>query len=476
MRNTKKVIAATAAVATLVGLAACGSSNDNGANKGDADKAELVFWGWDSGNSMKEILADFEKANPGITVKFNNTGTAEKTSTALSNAIAAGNGAPDVVMLEDPTVTQFAVTDGLVDLSEFGADKLADDFAAGPWNKLQYNNKPYALPIDSGPEMFFYNKAVFDKAGVDGESIKTWNDYYEAAKKIRATGSYITNLAGTSNDYQPFTAQIWQAGAQPWKVDGENITINMTKDEGMQRYIQFVQKLIDEDLVDAKTPNWSDDWNRELNDGTLASLTIGAWMPINLMTGAPDQAGNWRVAQLPQWEEGKEVSAEDGGSALAVTSQSKNQAAAYKLVEYMTHGEGAQTMADTGTFPSLKKILRSDSFTDPTTESNKKTNDYFGGQAGLCRQPRALRPARLGQGPLSCLEADSHDRGQRAGRARRSGRGCFGRGTERARGHRARRRSGHHRLHFGLHRQPEGCRTDPQELRVHHHLRLAGVA
>ena len=289
MRNTKKVIAATAAVATLVGLAACGSSNDNSVNKGDADKAELVFWGWDSGNSMKEILADFEKANPGITVKFNNTGTAEKTSTALSNAIAAGNGAPDVVMLEDPTVTQFAVTDGLVDLSRFGADKLADDFAAGPWNKLQYNNKPYALPIDSGPEMFFYNKAVFDKAGVDGESIKTWDDYYEAAKKIRAIGSYITNLAGTSNDYQPFTAQIWQAGAQPWKVDGENITINMTKDEGMQRYIQFVQKLIDEDLVDTKTPNWSDDWNRELNDGTLASLTIGAWMPINLMTGAQQE-------------------------------------------------------------------------------------------------------------------------------------------------------------------------------------------
>lgn len=71
----------------------------------------------------------------------------------------------------------------------------------------------------------------------------------------------------------------------------------MTKDEGMQRYIQFVQKLIDEDLVDAKTPNWSDDWNRELNDGTLASLTIGAWMPINLMTGAPDQAG--QLARRP---------------------------------------------------------------------------------------------------------------------------------------------------------------------------------
>ncbi len=35
-------------------------------------------------------------------------------------------------MLEDPTVTQFAVTGGVVDLSQYGADKYKDDFAAGP--------------------------------------------------------------------------------------------------------------------------------------------------------------------------------------------------------------------------------------------------------------------------------------------------------------------------------------------------------
>ena len=50
MRNTKKVIAATAAVATLVGLAACGSGSgdnaDNSANKGDAENANITVWGW----------------------------------------------------------------------------------------------------------------------------------------------------------------------------------------------------------------------------------------------------------------------------------------------------------------------------------------------------------------------------------------------------------------------------------------------
>lgn len=190
----------------------------------------------------------------------------------------------------------------------------------------------------------------------------------------------MTNNSGSSMEYQPFTAQAWQAGAQPWKVDGEKITIDMTNDAGMKKYIDFQQKLIDEDLIDTKTANWSDDWNRELNDGTIASLTIGGWMPVNLMNGAPDQAGNWRVAQLPQWNEGDETSAEDGGSALAVVGQSKQQAAAYKFVEYLTHGKGAQTMADTGTFPSLKSILTSKSFTDPNSEANKKVNDYFGGQ------------------------------------------------------------------------------------------------
>lgn len=39
-------------------------------------------------------------------------------------------------MLEDPTVTQFAVTGDVIDLSAYDADDLSDDFTAGPWNKL----------------------------------------------------------------------------------------------------------------------------------------------------------------------------------------------------------------------------------------------------------------------------------------------------------------------------------------------------
>ena len=95
MRTTQKAFAALTAAATLIGLAACGGGSDNASkgSTGDANKAELVFWGWDTGHTMTNLIKDFQKANPGITVKFNNTGTASDTQTALSNAIAAGKGA-----------------------------------------------------------------------------------------------------------------------------------------------------------------------------------------------------------------------------------------------------------------------------------------------------------------------------------------------------------------------------------------------
>ena len=101
----------------LASFAACGSSGSGSTSKpADTSKASgrIVFWGW--GNGIKETIAAFEKANPGITVKYNNTGTAGDTQVALSNAVAAGKGIPDVTMLEDPTVQQFAIEDNLEDL------------------------------------------------------------------------------------------------------------------------------------------------------------------------------------------------------------------------------------------------------------------------------------------------------------------------------------------------------------------------
>ncbi len=107
----------------------------------------------------------------------------------------------------------------------------------------------------------YRNKEVFDRAGVDAESIKTWDDYYEAAKKIHALGDsyYITS---DSDDDGFYDSMVWLAGDIPFKTSSDSIevTVNLTGDEGVKKFDTFWQKMLDEGLLDTKTTGWTEGW------------------------------------------------------------------------------------------------------------------------------------------------------------------------------------------------------------------------
>ncbi|MEV6205105.1 extracellular solute-binding protein, partial [Streptomyces sp. NPDC051771] len=118
---------------------------------------------------------------------------------------------------------------------------------------------------------------------------------------------------------------------------------------------------------------WSDAWYKGLADGTLATLSIGAWMPANLTSGVSTASGDWRVAPLPQWSKGDKTSAENGGSSLAVPKAAKNKELAYAFTEFATTGAGASSRVAEGAFPATRADLESQAFLD-------KPFPYFGGQ------------------------------------------------------------------------------------------------
>ena len=70
----------------------------------------------------------------------------------------------------------------------------------------------------------------------------------------------------------------WLAGATPFSTgsDGQSVTIKLSSDSKVKTFVDFWQKMINEDLIDTKTVGWSDDWNKGLNDGSIASLLTGA--------------------------------------------------------------------------------------------------------------------------------------------------------------------------------------------------------
>ena len=375
MKFGKKTIALIGAVAMLSSVAACGSTSaGDGGSTGSSDKkVELTVWSWDS--TLPRTVKGFEAKNPNIKVKVTNAGTNKDEYNALSNAIEAGSGAPDIAQIEYYALPEYVIRGHLENLSDLGASDFKDFYTPGTWSSVNINDGVYALPMDSGPMAWFYNKGVFDKAGVDPTQVRTWDDFYEAAKKIRAVDSYITSDSGDAGFFDSMT---WLAGATPFETskDGGTVTINLTGDKNVKTFTDFWQKMIDEDLIDTKTVGWTDDWNKGLDDGSIASLLTGAWMPYNLLSGAPNGDGKWRIAQMPT-ADGSETSSENGGSSLAIVKSDD------KFMEYACHdAEGIKTRVDGGAFPADNDTLKSNDFLNMTslTDSDGKAHEYFGGQ------------------------------------------------------------------------------------------------
>ncbi|OZG62157.1 ABC transporter substrate-binding protein [Bifidobacterium lemurum] len=380
--TAQKAIAATGAIAMMVGIAACGSSNaDTSADESGSGTTEITVWAWEP--TLERTIEGFEAENPDISVTVTNAGTNTDEYNALNNAIEGGSGAPDIAQIEYYALPEYQIRGYVMDLSEYGADEFSDFYTPGTWSSVNLNGGVYALPMDSGPMAWFYNKDVFDAAGVDPTQVRTWDDFYEAAKAIRATGSYITSDSG---DAGFFDSMSWLAGATPFDTssDGTEVTIDLTGDSGVTTFTEFWQKLIDEDLIDTQTVGWSDEWNRGLNDGSIASLLTGAWMPYNLLSGAPDGDGKWRITQMPT-ADGSETNSENGGSSLALiqTDDTAKAEAAYKFMEYACHNaDGIATRVDGGAFPADNDTLASEDFLNMTslTDSDGNAHEYFGGQ------------------------------------------------------------------------------------------------
>ena len=172
---------------------------------------------------------------------------------------------------------QYAVSGQLRDLTS-RTTNYGSFYTPGSWSSVQLDRRVYGVPMDSGPMAFFYNQDVFEQAGVDAAKIRTWDDYYRAAKKLKENGVYI---AADDGDASFYNAMIWLAGGRPYNTshDGKEVSITLDTDTGTQEFTRFWQQMIDEDLVNTRLDTWSDDWKQALGSGTVASLFAGAWQP-----------------------------------------------------------------------------------------------------------------------------------------------------------------------------------------------------
>ncbi|HET9375918.1 MAG TPA: extracellular solute-binding protein [Chthoniobacterales bacterium] len=336
----------------------------------------LEVWSWVVG--LDQTVKDFEQAFPNIKVHVNNVGGGPAEYQKLQTVLKAGSGAPDVVQIEYDFLPSFVATDGLADISQYGANDAKLYFVDWTWGQVSPDGKAvYGIPQDTGPMAFVYNKKIFDQYQLTVPT--TWEEFAREAEKLAKASDGKVKIANFKPTHAPwFIGLAWASGGEFFKVKGDT-WIQSLNNSASEKVLTFWDGLIKNGYV-STLPDFTAEFYSALGSDQIASSPEAAWGPGVFAASLKEKtSGEWRLAPLPQWSKDQPFhSGNWGGSCNAVTKQSKYPKAATLFSIWLnTHKAPViSNWISTGIFPASISGLASPELNDPTKNPSK----FCGGQ------------------------------------------------------------------------------------------------
>jgi raffinose/stachyose/melibiose transport system substrate-binding protein len=201
MNNRTKRLGALVAASTVVLLGVAGCTGNTG---GGGDEVTITWWHNATTAPLSDLWADvaaeFEEAHPGVTVEQTGYQNEDLQRTLIPNALQSGD-APDLFMVwPGGEVRAQAEAGYLMDLTDVASDTIADlGGVVKPW---EVDGKQYALPFSFGITGIWYNKDLFEQAGIDGTPT-TLPELEDAVDALKGIG--VAPIAVGAGD-------LWPAG------------------------------------------------------------------------------------------------------------------------------------------------------------------------------------------------------------------------------------------------------------------------
>ena len=234
-------MAVAVVTAAALGLAGCGSESGSG---GDGENVSLELlvplYGDKTKPYWEQLVKDFEAANSNIDVKLE-TQSWDDIYTVLDTKIQ-NNKAPDILEL-DAAGPAYGSQDMLYKAEEIVSPETYADIEPSFIDSAKIDGVAYGVPSVASTRALFYNKTLFQQAGISAPP-KTWDELLDAAKKISALGNgvYGYGMPLGSEEAQAETS-IWAYGAgASWEKDGK-MTIDTPE---AKEALTFMKKMIDE--------------------------------------------------------------------------------------------------------------------------------------------------------------------------------------------------------------------------------------
>jgi len=363
LRATRRIAATVGVLLTAsAALAGCGGDSDGA----DATTLRVSVFG----NFGYEKLYDqFEKDHPGVKVVETSEGDLGQYNTQLTQKIAAGSGAGDVVAIEEGQVVNFLQSaDKFVNFQDHGSNDRKDQWL--PWKYQQATTSDgtdtIGLGTDVGGLAMCYRKDLFEQAGLPTDRTEvaalwpTWEDFTAVGEQFQqGIGSDDVHFIDSATN--TYNSILMQSGDHTYFDTDGNLTI---EDNPAVKDAWDTSLAMSEAGISAKLKSFSNEWNAGFKNGSFATIACPAWMTSYIKEQAGDEnAGKWDITTVPggggNW----------GGSFLAVPTASKNQKLAIELVDFLTSADGQMAaFEETGNLPSNPTLYDTPALKDATNE------------------------------------------------------------------------------------------------------------
>ena len=303
--------------------------------------------------TLKKMVEVFEEKNPDIKVDVQLTGY-DDYFTKLATTVGGGN-APDVFEMNMENFLAYMLRGACADLTG-----LVDpaSYSEGTLSAVSSDGKLYAVPMSFSTCVLFYNKALFDQAGIDyPDDTRTWTEAQAAAEKIRALGDDIWGYYQPIS-YNEFYKSVKGNGGSLLNEDYTAFTVNTPENVAVLEAMLARVRGEDRVMPNAEDMAGRGDWDL-FSEGKLGMLVSGIW---GFQTFTDQCDFDWDITVEPGF---KDKSTFFFANVNCVSTESDKQEAAARFVDAM------------GSDPDIVQLRLDASWELPTIADQTRLTQYL---------------------------------------------------------------------------------------------------
>ena len=334
----------------------------------------------------EEKIAEFNAAHEGqivlkqeVIIRANSFAYEDKVNAAVTT-----NTLPDILMVDGPNISNYAENGIIVPIDEYISAEDKADFLDSTITQNTYDGKLYCVANTESSVALYFNKKMCDEAGIVPpttlEDAWTWDEFYEAAKKLTKPGVSGANIIMDKGEGIPYVLeQFWISNGTDFvSADGSKADGYVNSPEGIEA-ASYLNRFIQEKIADIDPINYA------FHTGKCALLLGGCWEVSVLNSQYPDL--EYGITYFPVAPGGKATSP-TGDWSYGITKNAQNMEAAAEALNWLTNRENAAAYARAIAKPPARK-----SGFEMLTQFNEYPQSVFKEQLLNTGTPRPRTPS-----------------------------------------------------------------------------------